>query len=77
MRLRWLENRIREDGEFILFFIGSLILVLVAVVVDVEAEALLLRILPIDARLCVALMIGWICILMSRVLLVSTTSFVD
>ena len=64
MRLWWLENRIREDGELIFVFIGALIWVLVGVVVDVEAEALLLRILPIDARLCIALMVSWICTLM-------------
>ena len=59
-----LENRIREDGELIFVFIGSIVLVLVRVVVNVEAEALLLRILPIDARLCIALMVSWICALM-------------
>ena len=33
---------------------------LVAVVVDVETEALLFGIFPIDARLCVAFVVGWI-----------------
>ena len=64
LRLWRLENRIREDGELIFVFIGALVLVLVRVVVNVEAEALLLRILPIDARLCIALMVSWVCALM-------------
>ena len=61
MSLWRLEYWVREDGKVILVF-DALVLMLVtaAVVVDVEAEALLLRIFPVDARLCVAFMIGWI-----------------
>ena len=58
LSFRGLENWIREDGEVILIF-NPFVLVLVAVVVDVETEALLFGIFPIDARLCVAFMIGW------------------
>ena len=59
LSLRWLENWVGKDGKVILIF-DPLVLVLVTVVMDVEAEAFFLCIFPIDARLSVAFVIGWI-----------------
>jgi len=53
---RWLKYGIREDGKLILI-LATLVRVLMAIVVYVETEAFLLSILPIDARLGVALLI--------------------
>lgn len=43
---------------------------LVAVIVDVETQALFLSILPIDASLCIALMIDRISVLLRNLLLI-------
>lgn len=56
LRLRWLKYGIREDGKLILI-LTTLVGVLMAVIMNVETEAFFLAILPIDARLSVALLI--------------------
>ena len=62
MSLRRLEIRFLEYGKLSLVF-ATLVISLVAIVVNIQTQAFLLSILPIDAGLCVALMINRVCML--------------